>query len=63
MWSLRSVFIIMEPIWITDSVYRVLTNISFYFIENITIFKVTLEVLRGGFSGDYGMCISKAMIL
>ena len=53
----------MEPIWITDSVYRVLTNISFYFIENITIFKVTLEVLRGGFSGDYGMCISKAMIL
>ena len=52
----------MEPIWVTDNMYRVLTNISFYFIENITIFKVTLEVL-GGFLGIYGMCISKAMIL
>lgn len=62
MWSLRSVFIIMEPIWVTDSMYRVLTNISFYFIENITIFKVTLEVL-GEFLGIYGMCICKAMIL
>ena len=62
MWSLRSVFIIMEPIWVTDNMYRVLTNISFYFIENVTIFKVTLEVL-GGFLGIYGMCISKAMIL
>ena len=37
----------MEPVWVTDSMYRVLTNISFYFVENITIFKVTLEVLAG----------------
>lgn len=55
----------MEPVWVTDSMYRVLTNVSFYFVENITIFKVTLEVLGGGWAvlGIYGMCISKAMIL